>query len=430
MSEIIQRSRFFFKKHSDYIITYSTEFFVILSGFFTYKLISHQFGDVDFFIFTLSKRFFSFLIPFVMVGCGVAIPRYISLNTNKKEHGVIFLAGTFIVITFFLISCIVSIFFNEFIVQQLFGSLTYVYMLLPILWLVFSLLLHALIYSYLRGVFLLKHANGLQFLNAVLWPLGSVYFASNVIEYFTMLSVLTSTTSVIMGIYLFIHSFTSFTKNEFVKTVKTLFFYGIQRLPGDVLLGLLFLFPSIVVSRIFNDLQAAGLIAFWVTLIGMFGAAFGPISLILLPKISSDIKNATKLLEYEKKLRILTLSAFGFVLIGFSIIYGLRTFIFYTFFELAKIAHLELSIIFLCIGSLGYVAYIIYRSFLDAVHVKSYNSLTISLTFALFVLLSCLSSYFGVASEFYLGVFSICLVFLGFLSFYFSHSYFNNKLHI
>ncbi|PJB14299.1 MAG: hypothetical protein CO118_09340, partial [Flavobacteriales bacterium CG_4_9_14_3_um_filter_32_8] len=93
----------FIKRNSDYIFTFITEFFILLAGIFVYKFAANLEGENDFSEYAICRRTISFILPLLIMGLGVGIPRYVAFaHDNEKGQSSYFFAGLIITLTFAL----------------------------------------------------------------------------------------------------------------------------------------------------------------------------------------------------------------------------------------------------------------------------------------------------------------------------------------
>jgi O-antigen/teichoic acid export membrane protein len=222
--------------------------------------------------------------------------------------------------------------------------------------------------------------------------------------------------SLFFSVFVFRQNRIEFNRSLFKEDSAILLSYGLPRVFGDFALLALLTIPAYIVLSVQHDLLAGGDIAYAITLFNLVGAAFGPLSLVLLPEISKFlVESKFNLIQqrfYFFVLASLALTAFGYlVFIGFhNVILSLLLGANYRpeIFEISRVVLL---------GSFGYVLYIVLRSFLDAIHVKAKNSanLLIALASYLLLLAFCFWSNSSVVS--YLYAFVIAVNVLGLLTF-------------
>ena len=99
---------------SDYVITFLTEFIVLVAGVLVYKFAASLSGSNDFSEYAICRRTLSFIQPLIILGLGVGMPRYIAFTSGEssgKSQGTFFVSGILIG-TFVLIPSL--FFFNIF----------------------------------------------------------------------------------------------------------------------------------------------------------------------------------------------------------------------------------------------------------------------------------------------------------------------------
>lgn len=369
----------------DFIITFITEFVVLISGVLVYKLAANMFRKDGFSEYALSKRIISFIQPALLLGLGVGIPRYIayiSVGSHPKKADAYFVSGFSI-----LVFVTLSFMFTLYILKKqfaflMFGDTSFDFLLFPISLMLAGLVLHATCYAYFRGKLLMVKANFLQVVNMGIVPI-IVFFISKSIEQVFLFNGL-----LLIGVStIFLLSIIKKLKLEKINIIpyaKELLFYGIQRIPADFGMAALIALPPIFVAHI-SGVKEAGYIAFGISLVNMAGAAFAPIGLILLPKVSQMIgKKDFSMLKYYimKILKLtvfLTLSGVLFFEIFAEKIIGL--YLGKSFLDLVFIVRL------IMIGAIGYTIYVSLRSIIDAYYVRAMNTINIIIALISFIVL-------------------------------------------
>ena len=278
-----------------------------------------------------------------------------------------------------------------------------------------GMLFHALAYGYLRGKLMMRTANFIQFINLGVVPiLGFVFFHSvnNVLLCTGILWVIIS-----LAINLVILFRIEWQKSELRSSSKQLLIYGIQRVPGDLLLAGFLALPAYFIAHIVNDnLKTAGYVAFAMSLLSMAGAAFGPICLMLLPKASLVIMNKDFALlnQYIKKIVFWTtgLTLLGIIFVEVFAKQLISLYLGNAFDDLVLCVRIIMP------ASFGYTLYISLRSILDAYYVKAVNTKNIIISFLIFFISSVVCyfvqwNYFSILYSFVAG-----MLVMGFLTFY------------
>ena len=91
----------FLIKNKDYIITFIIEFIVLISSVLVYKLASNLPDNTDFSEYAISRRTISFLLPLLIMGLGVGIPRYVAFSVEDAEkQGTFYVSGIILTLLF------------------------------------------------------------------------------------------------------------------------------------------------------------------------------------------------------------------------------------------------------------------------------------------------------------------------------------------
>jgi len=358
----------------DFILTFLTQIIVLVSGLAVFKLAMTQFGDIGFSEFSIIKRNLAYVYTIILLGLGIAVPRYIAIELGKKtkNENSIFIASLLIIGFLLFITAIITYIFNLQISFLLFGDKKYFYFIFPIYISILGLSLNEIVFSFYRGKSLFTTANILQIINLGFVPLFVFLFSKNISEVFLysgMLMILTSSYLILKVI-----SSEKFNWEKIKNFIPTLLCYGIKRVPADFGLASILALPVIFASHS-HDLITAGYIAFSISLLNLSGHIVAPIGLIMLPKISHLIgeRNFTKIQEYVKKLFL------------FSLIISILGTITYQFFakEILNIylGKVELDLIdiskHIMWGILFYPFYVTMRSIIDAYYTRAYNTISI-----------------------------------------------------
>lgn len=370
----------------DFIITFTTEFFALLSGILVYKLAAILLGKDGFSEYALSRRTVSLILPALLIGMGVGIPRYIaysSVSSKNSSSDLYFSAGFLILITIAFVFMFITNMFKGAFAFIFFGKSEYSNLIFPISIMLFGLILHTACYGYFRGRLMMIKANFLQFINMCIIPLIAFIIGKNTEKVLLTCGIFWLLVSFIF--FLGIKDSLSYKSCEIYSHGKELLFYGLQRVPGDFAMAGLLSLPSIFTAHI-SGVKEAGYVAFGTTILNMSGAAFAPIGLILLPKASQLVANKdVKHLKYYvgKVLKI----TFYLTILGviFFEIFAKEIITLY----LGKVSEdLVFVARIIIIGSLAYTIYVSMRSILDAYYVKSINTRNIIISFLTFLIFS------------------------------------------
>src|ERR1700752_4261135 len=78
------RNSIFLSKN--YILTYFTEFAVLIAGLLVYKLANGSFGKDGFNEYSICRRTLSFIKPLLIMGLGVGFPRSIAIAASNGQR--------------------------------------------------------------------------------------------------------------------------------------------------------------------------------------------------------------------------------------------------------------------------------------------------------------------------------------------------------
>jgi hypothetical protein len=196
---------------------------------------------------------------------------------------------------------------------------------------------------------------------------------------------------------------------------KLMLNFGLPRILGDFALLAMLTFPTYIVLSLQKNVLTGGDVAYSITLLNLVGAAFGPLSLVLLPEIGGFL--AEKRIDLiKKRFYVFVLSGIILTLIGYLTFYFFHEVILNLLLgidhrqEIFEIAQIVL------LGSFGYVLYIILRSFLDAIHVQAKNATNLIIVLIIYVLLIVYGNSNDVPLTDYLYYFVVSLNILGILT--------------
>ena len=403
----------FFEKYKNYVITFGTEIFILILSFVIFRIANERMSDISFSEYTLSRRNISFLQPLLMIGLGVAVPRYVSIYPKRDS----FLPASLILMTIvsllFLIGMTVG---SRFFSKLFFGEVTYQSYIVPLCILLIGYGFHAILYGYLRGKKEVYFSNLIQLVNIGLLPISVLLFTQNVQQLLWINGAFLLISCLIFGMYVFIKRHINTDYQSLLEDAKLMLKFGLPRILGDFALLAMLTFPTYIVLSLQKNVVAGGDIAYSITLLNLVGAAFGPLSLVLLPEIGGFL--ADKRFDLiKKRFYVFVFSSLLLTLIGYLTFYFFHEFILNLLlgenhrseiFEIAKI---------ILLGSFGYVIYIILRSFLDAIHVKAKNATNLIIALAIYILMAAYGSTMNVELNTYIYYFVIALNVLGLLTF-------------
>lgn len=407
----------FFK---DISLTFITQVVVFLAFFFIYRLIAERFGPEGVGEYALVKRVIGFVSPFLLLGLGVGIPRYIAMSKDKFQMITYLKAGGLIIafsISFFLI--VINL-FKESFAKTFFGAVNYVNLVLPFSFFLAGFIFTSFVYSYFRGRLLIKIFNFLYIVNLALVPLIIIIFFKGItIE--KIITLIGITTFIIAFIFLLPsikEIIFSIGKLQFQKSLKEVLYYSLPRAVGDfALAGLLSLGP--IFAAHFVSIQEVGYLSVSQSLLHAIEVAIAPLGLVLLPKVSNLIVNGRQEMIKENLNLLIRAVIQCSIFLCIQLIIFADIIIKYWLGTEFLNAVPVMRIIFL--STVFYFFYVAIRSVLDAAKVKPLNTINVFISLGVFLgiagtllLVNILSPIISLSIAFTSGF--ICLGFLSYVS--------------
>ena len=394
----------------DFILTFITEFIVIICMLATYKLADSFFGQKGFTDYSLARRVIAMLQPVFLVGMHITIPRQVAfyMTESKQKSSEIFLSAVVILFAVIVVLMFAMILLKRPLSALLFDNSSYVKFIFPLSLMLAGMTIHSAVYGYYRGMRLMQKANLVQLLIMGIIPLLAISVAAEVAQSFIVTGILWIIISILflLGIVFNLQfSFSSVTKN-----IKQTFSHGIQRLPADLGIAALLSLPVLFFTHAFGTTES-GYLAFSISLLSMTGAALKPIGLIMLPHATMLIaqKNYAALNFQIRKMIFYFLLLSAIVIAGYEL---LAPVLLSVYLGKANSALVFISRIVM-LSAAGYMFYVFFRSIIDAAHHRSYNTLNIIISLTVLILLSSAGLFFNVSRTYLLSIFVLSVSLLG-----------------
>jgi O-antigen/teichoic acid export membrane protein len=396
-----------------YAPTFLTEFVVMASQILLFKLASHYFGKTGFSEYALARRTFSLLFPLPLLGMAVGLPRYIGVTNGRGDRNGAsrYYKATMWCVAGTALSCgmLVNLFSKPF-AYIFFGDSAYRYLAFPLSLMILGQCLHTVICGYFRGHMMLNRANALQIINLAIVPIICfIAFEQSLVR---VLDAIGLFTTLVAAVGIVLTSGWAVVENNWKET-KELFWYGIQRVPGDFILVALFTLPATFVAHL-KGIQEAGFVAFGISVVSIIGAVFAPVGLVLLPKATLMLAEGSRP-ELRHHLRMMLRITIGLSVIIVTLISIwmpnlIQLYLGAGYGQVVPIARV------LILGALPYSVYLVLRNIVDAYHKFGVTAAILSCGFATFLG----GSYFARTSIFginvILGAFVVALVVIAILS--------------
>lgn len=370
--------------------TIVAEFLVTLSGVLLLKFAASMLGPAGFGEYALGRRVIGLLYLPLIMGLGVAAPRYIAIARGGmlKEYA----ESSFAFATLaagVLPAILVALMMNvvpDFTSRLIFGSAALTHLIAPASIALVGITLHSVVYAIHRGRSEMGYANALQLADLGLVPLGAFFFGHR-----TAAGVLATTGTAWLTIsgaallHLLYQERNNWHGSVSLRLHLTLLLrFGLPRVPGEFALVGLFALPSLIAVRT-QGVVIAGQLSAAMSLLTIASGSFAPVGLVILPRASAqaaagDIAGVRRLV-----LRILVggvLLATGGVLAGELLLPWFIRWYFGPAFEAA------VPVFQTCLlGAIPYVVYVLMRSILDALDVRPINARNLMIALALLIVL-------------------------------------------
>jgi len=375
--------------------TMLTEILVTISGIVLLKLAVSLLGPAGFGEYALSRRAVGLLYLPLVLGLGIAAPRYIAIA--RSTAGDSFSETSFALATLaagMLPVMIVVLLLNaapEPAALLLYGGRTFSHLVAPATLALAGIALHSLVYAVYRGRSEMGFANLLQLLNIGIIPVVVFGFADASAASVLLLTgsgwLFVSGVALVHILWRQRHTWRGGT--DLRTHLELLLRFGLRRVPGEFALVGLFAIPALIVVRA-HGVVAAGQFSAAISLLTIASGAFAPVGLVILPKASAQAATGDIVGLRQLVLRILgagILLATAGVAVGELLIPWFVRWYFGPAFVPA------IPVFRACLlGAIPYVVYILMRSILDAVDVKAVNSRNLIVSLVVLTALSLANS--------------------------------------
>jgi O-antigen/teichoic acid export membrane protein len=378
-------------QYKAFVYTFVTQLIVLIMGVITIKLTTSLLETESFGVYNVIRRSVSLFSFPLLMGLGISIPKYISINHNNHEEVYKYiLAGGIIlvsIILFFLFLLLLSgeILYNVLGVDNIYINLKSILFLS-----IFSFNIYAFSYSILKGIGELRIANVINIVCIGIAPMFSVIlFSDNInnIYYFNSLIVFLTCIVIFLGIKQKKQYYKYFCGLK--KNYKELMSFGVPRVLGEFALFGLFSIPIFISARMYS-LEYTAYLSLAVSLFQLFAGMLEFINIVVFSKIGvwASQSNWMKIREQVSNLLILV-SIYAVISIVLVWIFAEPIMLYVFGLNYIKSVPILRIIIF---SILPYMWYISLRNIIDIISDFPYN--TINLITGLFVIVSFL--YFKV----------------------------------
>jgi O-antigen/teichoic acid export membrane protein len=360
------------------IWTFAAELAVMGASMVVLRAAAQVLGPQGFGEYTLCRRVIGLLQLPLMLGLGIATPRYLAIATARPDHreqrahyvlagvGCALIVTLVVAVGFALVPRLVATFF--------FGSQEFAVLVRPAMLALVGFAAHSVLYAVLRGQLRMRAANAFQFVNLGVVPIAVFALAPSkaeaVIAWLGSLWFALAGAGLVWAVGALVRG-SPVRAASLVLRARELLTFGLPRVPGEFALVALFSLPTIVVAHTTGIVQA-GHLSFALSVLTMIGSAFAPIGQILLPRASAQVATGKVSRVRHDVVRLLAIGM-GLVSVGVLLaeIVARPTVLWYLGPSYAPVVAVLRWIL---AGAIPYVAYVLLRNVLDALSVRPMNS--------------------------------------------------------
>jgi O-antigen/teichoic acid export membrane protein len=369
------------------VFSFAVEFAVMLSMMAGFRIASDNWGDAGFGAWALTRRLLSFMVPLIICGIEISIPRSVARHLTlapKDSSAAYFDAGMLIVGAGLGVASVVLLLWRDAVAVLVFGDAAQVPLVLPLWALLVGYCVYFPCYAYLRGKMRITEASFAHLIMYGALPLIPLYLvpssAPSALLAMGGLSLAFALTCIVA-----VRSGESRSSQQLGTVVRQLVTYGMPRMYASFgLMALMTLPPVLVAHR--DGIAEAGIVAFGVTLVGLAASVVTPIGVTLLPfatrtAASGDGAALTRLVHRIELAALLVGGAIAIVL--FALAPLIASVFLATPHEGAN------GLLRICaLGIVPYVYFVCVRNLLDAIAVRSIATWAVLIALVTFILAS------------------------------------------
>ena len=262
------------KVKRNYLVTAVAELLAVVSYIVVFRVVSDRLGPVGFAEYALGRRVLSLLFPIAVLGLDLAVTRFVAGTDEDRPLQASFVPAALAGV---LVECallaLIALTFSKPLSSLLFGSPDYPDLIVAMPVLLLGLCFQGVVYGYLRAQVQVIRAGSLLLATLVAMPLLASLVGPSVSAMFWITGVGWALLSLV---FLF---GTEVAISRAWPAIRSLLRYGGPRVPGDILMLLLFSAPPIIAAHT-DGIRAAGAVAFAMASLRMIGSV---ITFFLLP---------------------------------------------------------------------------------------------------------------------------------------------------
>jgi O-antigen/teichoic acid export membrane protein len=337
-------------------------------------VISRRFGTVDLGLYTLERRSMAFLQPLILLGLGVATPRFIARSLGRGSGNDVAYAwvGSVLVAAFAAGLSVVLFLFPGPTAAVVFGDSHQTGLARALAGFAFVTALFQIVYSVFRGYLRMTRANLLELLVVGALPLSlALVGPTDLVAFMWALNGgILAVTVASLPLGRLTATAAALTARTLPAMGRELLRFGLSRTPGDIAIVALFSIPPVAVVH-FATAAEAGYTSVVISALNLVSVLAVPLGVLLLPRVAIAAGTARgiprdKYLLLAQATLDLSLAFAAILLLMSPVLLRLL------------LPDVQPSVVTaLQVGSLGlpgYVFYLVFRSYLDAVDTRPLSS--------------------------------------------------------
>jgi O-antigen/teichoic acid export membrane protein len=265
-----------------------TQLLVVLGNVLSLRLAAQVMSPDGVGELAFGRRVLVFLTPVLLLGMGVGLPRTLGnvYEEPRRVHATTAAGWSFGILVALVAAAVVHA-NPEALARVFFGSAQHLHLVEPLVLMILGQQAFLLTFAVLRGRLQIRRANLLQVLHAGMVPVVAVTLvgSNGAASTLKMIGMATTVLAGLSVVVLWRSIRFDFSLQVLRASLATLLRYGLPRVPGDVAnAGLYALGPLLAAHAM--DLGAAGMLAIGLQLLTVIAAAFSPLGMVLLPRLS------------------------------------------------------------------------------------------------------------------------------------------------
>lgn len=321
------------------------------------------------------RRGVSLLSSFFQMGFMAAIARHVSLTDRSQAAARS--PKSYLVAALLLLSVVAAPFvvlaniFPQEVAEFGLGDDRLAHLVPAMTILVLGGIWHCCAFAYLQGELQIQMANGLAFLNLVVFPVTVFFIWEDTISGLFFAQGCLVSGSSLLALIGIARSAGAFGRDSFLAHILSLWHYAVRRLPCDVGIAIVIGAPALIAAHLYGT-EVGGGVAFGTTLLSLAGTAVAPIAMILMPESSRLLKEGglPRIRAYLRR-RIRVYMLMGVVGVGGGQLLlrpAVELYLGEEFMHLIPVLRIIL------VGALPYLFYCGLRSVVDAVSYRPINA--------------------------------------------------------